>query len=272
MRKRQLRHTIRQTLQKGIKMRPQQNRRVRGRNNNNNGNNNNNRRGPNPLSRNYESSGPDVKIRGNAQQIADKYISLARDAQGAGDRVMSENYLQHAEHYLRIILAAAGQMSQSVRRDENRGDENENRDENNGQECGEINLDGEKKDTVEGDTDVLQMSSQKNGNGQYDKAQNGDARENALEALSDGKTDQEHSLSEKNVEPVKKTRRSPRRRTVRTQDESSLELSLTTAESSSNGDASTATKEDSSLPGLGEGIQRKPRRRRVVNLEAEENV
>ncbi|MDD9330814.1 MAG: DUF4167 domain-containing protein, partial [Bartonella sp.] len=75
-------------------MRPQQNRRARGRNNNNNGNNNNNnnnnnRRGPNPLSRNYESSGPDVKIRGNAQQIADKYISLARDAQGAGDRVMS---------------------------------------------------------------------------------------------------------------------------------------------------------------------------------------
>ncbi len=267
MRKSQLRHTLRQTLQKGIKMRPQQNRRVRGRNNNNNGNNNNNRRGPNPLSRNYESSGPDVKIRGNAQQIADKYISLARDAQGAGDRVMSENYLQHAEHYLRIILAAAGQMSQSVRRDENRGDEN------NEQECGEINLDGEKKDAVEGDTDVLQMPSQKNGNGQYAKTQNGDARENALEALSDKKTDQEHCRSEKNVEPVKKTRRSPRRRIVRTQqDESSLELSLTTAESTSNGDASTATKEVSSLPGLGEGIQRKTRRRRVVNLEAEENV
>ncbi|WP_375622522.1 MULTISPECIES: DUF4167 domain-containing protein [unclassified Bartonella] len=249
-------------------MRPQQNRRVRGRNNN--GNNNNNRRGPNPLSRNYESSGPDVKIRGNAQQIADKYISLARDAQGAGDRVMSENYLQHAEHYLRIILAAAGQMSQSVRRDENRGDEN--RDENNEQACSEINLDGEKKDVVEGDTDVLQMPSQKNGNGRYAKTQNGDARENALEALSDENTDQEHCRSEKNVEPVKKTRRSPRRRTVRTQDESSLELSLTTEESSSNGDASTATKEVSSLPGLGEGIQKKTRRRRVVNLEAEENV
>ncbi|WP_375650809.1 DUF4167 domain-containing protein [Bartonella sp. OT172YNZD] len=246
-------------------MRPQQNRRVRGRNNNNNGNNNNNRRGPNPLSRNYESSGPDVKIRGNAQQIADKYISLARDAQGAGDRVMSENYLQHAEHYLRIILAAAGQMSQSVRRDENR-------DENNEQACSEINLDDEKKDVVEGDTDLLQMPSQKNGNGQYAKTQNGDARENALEALSDEKTDQEHCRSEKNVEPVKKTRRSPRRRTVRTQDESSLELSLTTAESSINGDASTATKEVSSLPGVGEGIQRKTRRRRVANLEAEDNV
>lgn len=245
-------------------MRPQQNRRVRGRNNNNNGNNNNNRRGPNPLSRNYESSGPDVKIRGNAQQIADKYISLARDAQGAGDRVMSENYLQHAEHYLRIILAAAGQMAQSSRRDENRGDEN------NGQECAEINPEGQKTDAVESDTDALQAQPQKNGHDSYAKAQNGDARENAVEALSDEKTEPENCHCEENVEPVKKTRRSPRRRTVRTQDKTSLQLSLTTEESSKNGD--TSTEEISPLPGLSEGIQRKTRRRRVVNLEAEENV
>lgn len=98
-------------------MRPQQqNRRMRGRNggggggNNNNNNNNNNRRGPNPLTRNYESNGPDVKIRGSAQQIAEKYAQLARDAQSAGDRVMVENYLQHAEHYNRIIAAAQAQM------------------------------------------------------------------------------------------------------------------------------------------------------------------
>ena len=93
-------------------MRPQQNRRIRGRNNNNN------RRGPNPLSRNYESNGPDVKIRGNAQHIADKYTALARDAQAAGDRVMAENYLQHAEHYVRIILAAQAQMPQPIQREE----------------------------------------------------------------------------------------------------------------------------------------------------------
>jgi hypothetical protein len=81
---------------------------MRGRNNNNN--NNNNRKGPNPLTRNYESNGPDVKIRGSAQQIAEKYATLARDAQSAGDRVMAENYLQHAEHYNRIIAAAQAQM------------------------------------------------------------------------------------------------------------------------------------------------------------------
>jgi len=90
-------------------MRPQQNRRIRGRSNNNN-NNNNNRRGSNPLTRSYESNGPDVKIRGNAQHIADKYAALARDVQAAGDRVMAENYLQHAEHYMRIILSAQPQF------------------------------------------------------------------------------------------------------------------------------------------------------------------
>ena len=97
----------------------QQNRRGRGRssnnntNNNNNNNNNtsnpNNRKTQNPLSRNFESSGPDVKIRGTAAQIAEKYMLLARDASSSSDTVMAENYLQHAEHYNRIIMAAQAQ-------------------------------------------------------------------------------------------------------------------------------------------------------------------
>jgi len=94
-------------------MRPQQNRRIRGRGNNNN--NGNNRRSPNPLTRSYESNGPDVKIRGNAQHIADKYAALARDVQAAGDRVMAENYLQHAEHYMRIILSAQPQFAPALK-------------------------------------------------------------------------------------------------------------------------------------------------------------
>jgi hypothetical protein len=90
-------------------MRPnQQNRRMRGRGN---------RKGPNPLTRSYESNGPDVKIRGSAQQIAEKYTTLARDAQASGDRVMAENYLQHAEHYNRIIAAAQAQLQIPVQRD-----------------------------------------------------------------------------------------------------------------------------------------------------------
>lgn len=78
-------------------MRPGQNKRMRGRNG---------RKGPNPLTRSYESNGPDVKIRGTAHHIAEKYLQLARDAHSSGDPVMAESYLQHAEHYFRLIAAA----------------------------------------------------------------------------------------------------------------------------------------------------------------------
>jgi hypothetical protein len=71
-----------------------------------------NRRQPNPVNRVYESNGPDVKIRGNAALVSEKYLTLARDAQSSGDPISYENYLQHAEHYLRIIAAANTQQQQ----------------------------------------------------------------------------------------------------------------------------------------------------------------
>ena len=56
--------------------------------------------------RSFESNGPDnVKIRGNAQHVFEKYQQLARDASSSGDRVLAENYLQHAEHYFRVVRA-----------------------------------------------------------------------------------------------------------------------------------------------------------------------
>ncbi|MCA1400091.1 MULTISPECIES: DUF4167 domain-containing protein [Bradyrhizobium] len=90
----------------------QNNKRMRNRNNNNN-NNNNNRRGQNPLTRVYESNGPDIKIRGTASHVAEKYVQLARDARSSGDPVAAENYYQHAEHYYRIIAAAQEQFRQN---------------------------------------------------------------------------------------------------------------------------------------------------------------
>lgn len=78
-------------------------------------NNNGGRKHGNPLSRNYESNGPDVKVRGNAAHVAEKYLQLARDAQSSGDSVMAENYLQHAEHYFRIISAAQQAQQAQVR-------------------------------------------------------------------------------------------------------------------------------------------------------------
>lgn len=80
----------------------QQNRRGRGRN----------RKSQNPLTRSFESNGPDVKIRGTPAHIAEKYISLARDAQSSSDPVLAESYLQHAEHYNRIIMAFREQQIQ----------------------------------------------------------------------------------------------------------------------------------------------------------------
>ncbi len=75
---------------------------------------NTNRKGPNPLTRSYESSGPDVKIRGTAHHIGEKYLQLARDAQSSGDPVTAESYLQHAEHYFRLIAMAQQAQQQSA--------------------------------------------------------------------------------------------------------------------------------------------------------------
>jgi hypothetical protein len=145
---------------------------MRGRNGGGN-NNNQNRKGPNPLTRNYESNGPDVKIRGSAQQIAEKYAQLARDAQSSGDRVMAENYLQHAEHYNRIIAAAQAQMP--IQNMQNQRDASDD------------DLDDE-RDEFEGVGNVVQQASapqgnveqpnagqgnpgQSNGNGEYSRPQ-----------------------------------------------------------------------------------------------------
>lgn len=86
-------------------MRPGQHKRSRGRNGGGGG-------GPHPnrpriphRSQNFESNGPNVKIRGNAYQVFERYLALAREAQASGDRIVAENLYQHAEHYFRIMNA-----------------------------------------------------------------------------------------------------------------------------------------------------------------------
>jgi hypothetical protein len=61
----------------------------------------------------FDSNGPEIRIRGTAWQVYEKYLTLARDAQASGDRVTAENYLQHGEHYYRIILAITEAMGES---------------------------------------------------------------------------------------------------------------------------------------------------------------
>lgn len=64
----------------------------------------------NNTNRTFDSTGPEIKIRGSASHVYEKYLQMARDANSAGDRVMAENYLQHAEHYFRIMSAAQAQQ------------------------------------------------------------------------------------------------------------------------------------------------------------------
>ncbi len=90
----------------------------RGRSNHNGGghhhNNGNNQQGRriNPRVQSFDSNGPEVRIRGTAYQINEKYVTLARDAAAAGDRVLAESYLQHAEHYQRFINEMTEEMNQ----------------------------------------------------------------------------------------------------------------------------------------------------------------
>jgi Domain of unknown function (DUF4167) len=60
----------------------------------------------------FDSAGPDVRIRGNAYQVLEKYLALARDATAVGDRIAAENFYQHAEHYYRLISETGGHQHQ----------------------------------------------------------------------------------------------------------------------------------------------------------------
>lgn len=93
------------------------------------------RRGGSPRSQSFDSNGPDIKVRGNAQQVVDKYQALAREASTAGDPVMAENYYQHAEHYFRVLNAnGGGDNRQGNRPQENNNNNNGNNDANGADE------------------------------------------------------------------------------------------------------------------------------------------
>jgi hypothetical protein len=78
----------------------------------------------------FDSNGPNVKIRGNAYQVFERYLALAREAQSSGDRVAAENFFQHAEHYFRVMNADGFNP-------------NQNRPQQNGTEVEAVNGEGE---------------------------------------------------------------------------------------------------------------------------------
>ncbi len=181
-------------------MRPnQQNRRMRGRGN---------RKGPNPLTRSYESNGPDVKIRGSAQQVADKYTTLARDAQASGDYVMAENHLQHAEHYNRIIAAAQSQQqAQRESREEQQQDDS----------------DAKEQSSVETDSTKAAQTSGEDGSGPQPVI-NGTPAEVALEeqAIPDGEANEGEKPAAKGPRRTRRPRRDAAKPTEQTTGEAKL--------------------------------------------------
>lgn len=82
---------------------PNRRSRNKGHHGNNGGHNNGARRGAYNRNQIFDSNGPDVRIRGTAHQVCEKYLALAKDASSSGDMILAESYLQHAEHYQRII-------------------------------------------------------------------------------------------------------------------------------------------------------------------------
>jgi hypothetical protein len=152
-------------------MRPgQQNKRSRGRGNG--------RKNVNPLSRNYESNGPDVKVRGNASHIAEKYVQLARDAQASGDSVMAENYFQHAEHYFRIISAAQAQNQarQEQRREREEQDRGQDRDGEN-RDAENRNADDKSDEATSSEQDAVEATSKEEVISEQPAANDEDAQE-----------------------------------------------------------------------------------------------
>jgi hypothetical protein len=88
----------------------------------------NNRQRPlgNIVNRVFDSSGPEGKVRGTPQQIIDKYLMLARDAQLSNDRVAEQNFLQHAEHYTRMLGEAQREMNREQEARQNQHEARQN--------------------------------------------------------------------------------------------------------------------------------------------------
>ncbi len=133
----------------------------------------------NIINRVFESSGPEGKVRGTPQQIIEKYLGLARDAQLSNDRVAEQNFLQHAEHYTRLLHEAQREMAQ--RQNNNQGNGNQN---NGNQSNGNDGQDGNGQPNVQqnGNAENRQPEvSDADANGQSDNG-NWRKRESAPES------------------------------------------------------------------------------------------
>lgn len=126
---------------------------------------------------NFDSSGQDVRVRGNTYQVMEKYLALARDASLAGDRVAMENYLQHAEHYYRTINADGNRPRPPMRNDGQPGPDGQpqfgNGQNNSAQSGNAQNVNGQNGNAQPGQQGNIQGANGAAGNG-HDQGNNRD--------------------------------------------------------------------------------------------------
>ena len=126
------------------------------------------RKSGNSRNQSFESNGPDVKVRGNAQQVVEKYLTLARDASSAGDRINAESYYQFAEHYYRVMTAA----NELQRQQQQKHSETDNENSSDGEVSAKV-------ETAENDGSSQNSRRRRNGRG------NGAAKEAAQKSAED---------------------------------------------------------------------------------------
>jgi len=193
------------------------------------------RKSGNPANRSYESNGPDVKIRGNASQIYDKYLQLARDATSAGDRVRAENLYQHAEHYYRIVQA------NQPKRDPNQDDNGDN-----------AEASGEDEDNNEQSSSGSNDQGNGNGNGREPRRGRGRQRQQSQDKSSDKEDplgvvtpegeksgDGEAKSEDGEESPRRRTRRPRRTKAEIAADKAAAEAALENASPSADGGDNT---------------------------------
>lgn len=143
--------------------------------------------GGNQGNRPFESNGPDnVKIRGNASQIYEKYMQYARDAQSSGDRVKSENMLQHAEHYFRILSATMPREQRMQQHDNAQYGRDEDRDDDLAAD-GSRSDDNNQVDDVDSDDESESEKAVVRSEARGEETQGEDDGDEATEASGDEK-------------------------------------------------------------------------------------
>lgn len=165
--------------------------------------------GGNQGNRSFESNGPDVKIRGNASTVYEKYMQLARDASSSGDRVMAENYFQHADHYFRIVaLQQAEQEQRRQARQQHQDDQNRRQNRNQGGD------DDNGPDTSEDkrDQNSDQGETERPRRGRRPKRQSAEDKRDPLEVVDPEKGGQPDMASDDNSDDQPRPRRGRRPR------------------------------------------------------------